>query len=228
VLAINNDAVGGSSARFTTSHRSVAEPESVVVGGCAATTLARTLIDVAATSSFLVGVTMTDHALRVQQERANEEQRRGIVGTPPLCTDGLYEELATVHPRIGGAQARRVIDFANPLAANPGDSLSRVRMEELGFEVPELLVRFVVKGREYWVDFFWREGHKIGEFDGKIKYTRGAILGDRHPPEIVIVEKDRENLLRPGVGSFDRWDWVTAYSPRLFYEFLTEHNVPRA
>ena len=228
VHAINNDTAGGSSARFTTSHRSVVEPETVTVNGCAATSLPRTLIDVAANSTFLVGVTMMDHALRVEQERAEAERRHGTLGRPALTKDALYAELASVHPRNGGAQARRAIEFANPLSANPGESLSRVRMAELGFEIPDLQVRFVVKGREYWVDFFWRGVRKIGEFDGKIKYTRGAILGDRHPSEVVIVEKDRENLLRPGVSSFDRWDWDTAYSPRLFHEFLTEHDVPRA
>ena len=228
VHAINNDTAGGSSARFTTSHRSVVEPETVMVNGCAATSLPRTLIDVAASSTFLVGVTMMDHALRVEQARAEEESRRGILGAPALTKDALYAELATVRPRIGRAQIRRAIEFANPLSANPGESLSRVRMEELGFEIPELQVRFVVQGREYWVDFFWRGVRKIGEFDGKDKYTRGAFLGVRKTSDVVIAEKDRENLLRPGVSSFDRWDWDTAYSPRLFYEFLTEHNVPRA
>lgn len=228
VHAINNHATGGSSARFTTSHRSVREPESISLSGCSATTLKRTLIDVAATASFLVGVTMMDHALRVEQERAHGGDGRVASGGPPLSKDELYAELATVRPRTGGARARRVIDFANPLSADPGESLSRVRIAELGFEVPELQVCFVVRGREYWVDFFWRGVRKIGEFDGKIKYTRGAILGDRHPGDVVVAEKDRENLLRRQVNSFDRWDWDTAYSPRRFYEFLVEHEVPRA
>jgi len=228
VHAINNDAAGGSSARFTTSHRSVVEPESVTINGCVATTLTRTLIDVAATSSFLVGVTMMDHALRVEQERGQRERRQGSCSAPVLCKDDLYAELAMVHPRRGGQTVRRVIDFANPLSANPGESLSRVRMAELGFEIPELQVRFVVQGREYWVDFFWRGVRKIGEFDGKIKYTRGALLGDRHPGDVVVAEKNRENLLRPEVTSFDRWDWDTAYSPRLFSEFMIQHDVPRA
>ncbi|WP_105034990.1 type IV toxin-antitoxin system AbiEi family antitoxin domain-containing protein [Cryobacterium aureum] len=228
VHAINNDTTGGSSARFTTSHRSVVEPEPVTINGCAATTLARTLIDVAATSSFLVGTTMMDHALRIEGERAESERRKGIHGAPALSKEDLYEELMMVRPRRGGPKVRQIIDFSNLLSANPGESMSRVRMAELGFEIPELQVRFVVQGREYWVDFYWRGVRKIGEFDGKIKYTRGAILGDRHPGEVVVVEKNRENVLRPEVNSFDRWDWDTAYSPRLFYEFLIQHNVPRA
>ena len=228
VHAINNDTSGGNSARFTTSHRSVVEPQSVVVNGCDATTLARTLIDVAATSSFLVGVAMMDHALRVEAERAENERRQGIHGAPALSKDDLYTELAVVHPRTGRANVRRVIDFANPLADNPGESLSRVRIAELGFEVPELQVCFVVNGRRYWVDFFWRGVGKMGEFDGKLKYTRGAVLGDRDPADVVVEEKNRENLLRPHGNSFNRWDWDTAFSPRLFYEFMIQHDFPRA
>lgn len=228
VHAINNDTAGGSSARFTTSHRSVVEPEPVSVNGCLATSLTRTLIDVAASSSFLVSVTMMDHALRVEQERADREQRRGVVGAPALSKSDLYAELATVHPHTGGAKVRRAIEFANPLSANPGESLSRVRIAELGFEVPELQVCFIVKGREFWVDFYWRSVGKMGEFDGELKYTRGEILGGRDAADVVIAEKNRENLLRPFAHSFNRWDWDTAYSPRRFYEFLVEHDVPRA
>ena len=225
VHAINNDTAGGSSARFTTSHRSVVEPEPVAVSGCVATSLARTLIDVAASTSFLVGVTMMDHALRVEQERAQEEHH---LGAPALCKSDLYAELAAVHPRTGSVRVRRVIDFADALSANPGESLSRVRIAELGFHVPELQVRFVVHGREFWVDFYWRCVGKMGEFDGALKYSRGAILGDRNPSDVVIAEKNRENLLRPLANSFDRWDWDTAYSPSRFRAFLVEHDVPRA
>ena len=228
VHAINNETTGGSSARFTTSHRSVTEPEPVALSGCVTTTLARTLIDVAATSSFLVGVTMMDHALRAENERALQECRQGTSAAAALSKNDLYGELALVHPRSGGAKVRRAIDFANGLSDNPGESLSRVRIAELGFEVPELQVCFVVQGREYWVDFYWRGVGKIGEFDGELKYTRAAILGDRNPADVVIAEKNRENLLRPFVQSFDRWDWDTAYSPRRFYEFLVEHHVPQA
>ncbi|WP_166788183.1 type IV toxin-antitoxin system AbiEi family antitoxin domain-containing protein [Cryobacterium glaciale] len=228
VHAINNDAAGGNSARFTTSHRSVVEPESVTVNGCVATTLKRTLVDVAATSSFLVGVTMMDHALRQEEERARTDRRYGAVGAPALSKEDLYTELSLVHPRSGGAKVRRVIDFATSLADNPGESLSRVRIAELGFEVPELQVCFVVNGHQYWVDFFWRSVGKMGEFDGKLKYTRGAILGDRDPADVVVAEKNRENLLRPHGKSFDRWDWDTAFSPRLFYEFMIQHDFPRA
>lgn len=222
------DATGGSSARFVTVHRG--HPlVPVEIEGLAVTSLARTLVDVAASSSFLVAVTMLDHALRIEQERAAADALRRTPGAPLLVKSDLLAELERVNPRRGRRQAERAIAFANPLAANPGESLSRVRIAELGFEVPELQVCFPnVQGHDYWVDFFWRRIRKIGEFDGNHKYTRGAVLGDRDPAEVVVAEKRREDALRRHVNSFSRWDWDTAISPRLFYEFLVDEGVPRA
>jgi len=225
--ATDPDATGGSSARFVTMHRGPEFPQ-VEIDGIAATSLARTLIDVAASSSFLVAVTMIDHALRVEQERAEEARKRGVA-VRALTKDDLYAELAAVNPRRGAKQAERAIAFANPLAANPGESLSRVRIFELGFEVPELQVSFPnIDGHDYWVDFFWRRIRKIGEFDGILKYTRGAVLGDRDPADVVVAEKLREDALRRHVNSFSRWVWDTAISPQRFYDFLVSEGVPRA
>ena len=228
VHVIDPDASGGSTARFTTSHRGTPAPEPVHVDGIAVTSLARTLVDVAASTRFLVGVTMIDHALRVERERVEGEARRGIRGRRALTREDLFAELAAVNPRGGARLAERAIAFGNGLSANAGESLSRVRMFQLGFEVPELQVCFPdVDGQDYWVDFYWRRIRKIGEFDGKHKYTRGAVLGDRDPGEVVWQEKRREDALRHHSDSFDRWDWDTAISPQRFHRFLAEHGVPR-
>jgi hypothetical protein len=229
VHALDPDASGGSAARFTTSHRGAPAPETVLISGRTVTSLARTLVDVAAGTSFLVGVTMIDHALRVEQERVADEARRGIRGRRALTKEDLFAELAAVNPRFGARRADQAIAFGNGLAANGGESLSRVRIFQLGFEVPELQVCFSnVGGRDYWVDFYWRRIRKIGEFDGKLKYTRGVVLAGRDPGEIVWMEKRREDALRFHADSFDRWDWETALSPALFHRFLAEHGVPRA
>jgi hypothetical protein len=225
---LDTGATGGSNARAVVRHRGGPPAEAVDIEGVPATSLARTLVDVAASSSFLIAVAMIDHALRVEQKRAQQARKSGCA-LRGLSKDDLYEELAAVNPRRGGKQAERAIAFANPLAANPGESLSRVRIVELGFEVPELQVSFPnVEGHDYWVDFYWRGIRKIGEFDGLVKYTRGAVLGDRDPAEVVVAEKLREDALRRQVSSFSRWIWDTAISPRKFYDFLVAEGVPRA
>ena len=229
-------ASGGSNARFTTSHRGVAPDVLEDVDGCRVTSLARTLVDVAASSPFLVGVVMVDHALRVEQERAEREDGRvrrggGITGPdrPALTKADLYRELELVNPRTGRRAAERAIAFANPLSANPGETLSRVRIFQLGFAAPELQVCFPdVLGRNAYVDFWWRRVRKIGEFDGFLKYGAGPVLGARDPSSVVWQEKQREDALRARVNSFDRWGWELALSPARFHTFLTERGVPRA
>src|SRR5680860_331843 len=226
VHVLSSRASGGSTARYTTSHQATGSgADTVVLAGCQATSLPRTLVDVAASSAFLIGVTMIDHALRLDAERVDAETKRGMRSVPTLTKDVLLEELAAGRPRSGAAQAERTIAFANPLSANPGETLSRVRIHELGFEVPELQVHFAVNGRDYWVDFYWRRVRKMAEFDGELKYTRGVVLADRDPGEVVFKEKKREDVLRTRAKSFDRWVWEIALSPRRFFDFLTQREV---
>jgi predicted transcriptional regulator of viral defense system len=227
------DARGGSSTRFTTAHRGAPAEFLQTIDGCQVTSLARTLVDVAATSPFLVAVTMLDHALRVEAERVEREHSRaetGISASPPaLSKEELYAELERVNPRTGRRRAEQAIGFASPLSANPGESLSRVRIFQLGFVAPELQVCFpAILGANAYVDFFWRRVQKIGEFDGFLKYGAGPVLAGRDPSSVVWQEKQREDALRARVRSFDRWGWDLALAPQRFHAFLTERGVPRA
>ncbi len=227
VHLIDPDASGGSHCRSVVRHRHVPQTAAIDIDGVAVAPLLRTLIDVAANSSFVVAVTMIDHVLHRERERVISEGRRGRFHTPAVTRDGLLVELAEVRPR-GWRKAEQAIAFSDPRADNPGESMSRVHIHQLGFQVPELQVPLVASGHNYWVDFYWRHIGMIGEFDGKHKYTRGAVLGDRDPAQVVWEEKRREDALRARGGSFIRWDWDTAYSPALFHRFLSEHEVPRA
>jgi predicted transcriptional regulator of viral defense system len=227
------DARGGSSTRFTTAHRGAPTGSVQSIDGCQVTSLARTLVDVAATSTLLVGVTMLDHALRVEAERAEREEGRtwpGLPTSPPaLSKEHLYTELERVNPRTGRRQAEQSIGFASALSANPGETLSRVRIFQLGFAAPELQVCFPgILGANAYVDFFWRQVQKIGEFDGFLKYGAGPVLAGRDPSSVVWQEKQREDALRARVRSFDRWGWDLALAPQRFHAFLTERGVPRA
>ncbi|KFF58969.1 hypothetical protein JF66_14615 [Cryobacterium sp. MLB-32] len=226
--ALFPEARGGSSHPLLTAHRGMPDPTSTRVAGVKVTGLARTVVDMAAGSSFLIGVAMVDHVLHQEASRLKAQRETGIRGMPPITKDTLLTELAVVHPRVGWRAAHRAIAFANELSANAGESLSRVRFEELGFEIPELQVRFDVNGRTFYVDFLWRSVRKIGEFDGDMKYTLAAVMDGKDAAGVVKAEKKREDLLRPLVNSFDRWDWDRAFNSQAFYRFLCEKGVPRA
>ncbi len=82
VHVIDPDASGGSHGRSVIRHRHVQHTDAVEMGGITVTPLLRTLVDVAATSRFLVAVTMIDHVLHIEQERAHSERRGDLERHP--------------------------------------------------------------------------------------------------------------------------------------------------
>lgn len=235
-------ASGGGSAPLLTRHRGVPQAETVMVDGVRVTALARTLADVAVCEPLARSVPALDAALR-QARRAAEAQavrhgsawgstrvrEAGRMGEEP-ARSALRTELEQLAPRRWRARAERALAFANGAADSVGESLSRVRFLELGFEIPELQVRFDgADGHDAFADCYWRGVRKIGEFDGEHKYLRGAILKPgQDPGEIVFREKRREDALRRQVDSVSRWTWDIVLPPLRFNRFLTEHEVPRA
>lgn len=96
---------------------------------------------------------------------------------------------------------------ADPGAESPGESLSRLRLREWGFPEPTLQQRFVVEGREMFVDFWWEEFGVIGEFDGRAKYRSEDLRGGLDAAGVVVEEKEREDLLRSTGARVGRWGW---------------------
>lgn len=118
----------------------------------------------------------------------------------------------------------RVFRHASRLSESPAESLSRARMIELGFELPQLQVHLTgADGVDYRVDFWWEELGLVGESDGWGKYsTDGA-----DPAESLRREKRREDALRERGYRFIRWDWTDASDPQRFAELLVRNRVPR-
>ncbi len=172
------------------------------------TTLARTVVDVARTSSFGTAVTVTDAALRRSAHPIDE------VPATQLTRDDLLSELIGIPLHQGVAKARRVIEFADARADLPGESMSRASIHRAGITAPQLQITLRgVSGRMWIVDFWWPEFNVIGEFDGKWKYTDPAFMKGRTPSQVVLDEKAREDDLRAADHGFIRWDWAVAISP---------------
>lgn len=186
------------------------EVEVVELEGVRVTSLARTLLDLAATSTFASAVASVDYALR-HKLTTTSALRRYFDALPDL--------------RLRG-RVNRVLDFATPLAGSPGESLSRVNIHELGFPAPELQVMFADRGGKIGdVDFWWRMANLIGEFDGLVKYTRDEYTQGRSIQEIVIAEKVREDRLRALGPSVSRWLWGVALRPRELYAHLSNAGL---
>lgn len=176
------------------------------IDGIPVTGVARTLVDLSRTAGFEAGVCATDSALRNKLITPQE----------------LHLELNQHRGRKGVAIARDVADFADPDSESAGESLSRCVMRTLpGIPAPRLQYRYfdhdgVIVAR---TDFSWADGALAGEFDGKIKYTRGASYGN-DPSEVVWKEKQREDRIRDLGVVVIRWIWADLYRPERFRRHL--------
>jgi len=209
VLALGSH--GGTSKSGFIAHRTEVEPSTRVIDGVVVTSLERTLVDVATTSTLLVTTAVLDSALH--QALTTKEL--------------LGAELDSVSPRYGYHRAETAVEFADDRSASAGESLSRVRMHQLRFEAPELQIHVSTFRGEYDADFGWEGAKRFGEFDGFAKYARVEYLKGEAPAQAVVREKAREDAIRAKTGrTFVRWGWNDALSPRLFDRLLREGGVP--
>jgi hypothetical protein len=92
--------------------------------GVPVTTVARTVIDLARTLTFVDGVVAADSAIR-----------KGLTSKPQL-----QMVLATSGGKRGVVQARRVVEFASGLSESVLESIARVSFDALGLPAPRLQV----------------------------------------------------------------------------------------
>ena len=158
------------------------------------TTMARTVVDLARTIDRGLALSAADAALR-----------RGVQMAE------LEAQLALAKRRRGLAQARTIVNFADARSESPGESISRLRLWELGLPAPELQYDVEIGGVRYRPDFAWPQWRLLGEFDGKVKYVDSPD-GDT-AADVVMREKRREVDLRTWGWSLVRWTWADAMNP---------------
>ncbi|MGB6183058.1 MAG: hypothetical protein WBF79_17620 [Rhodococcus sp. (in: high G+C Gram-positive bacteria)] len=154
------------------------------VGGFVATGPERTLVDLARSVPFEQAVVAGDHALR----------------SGAIDLESLVAEQELAKRRRGISAARRAIGFMDPSSDSVGESRSRVLFHRNGIPAPQLQVEIGA----WRVDFLW--GDVIGEFDGRVKYSRYLRPG-QHPSDVVFEEKKREDALRALGFRVVRWTW---------------------
>jgi hypothetical protein len=165
--------------------------EIVEVDDRLATSPARTAIALAAERSLESGVAAFDHVARVHG----------------VDLAALRNQVAAHLPFRGGRKAEAALRIATGAAESALESLSLVRIHQLGFPRPRQQVEFVVEGVRYRTDFFWPEFGVIGEADGRSKFAAD-------PVETMWLEKRREDALRMASAGFARWGWDDAWLGR--------------
>ena len=144
--------------RPTVRVRATSLPRSHVTirSGVPVTSVARTVVDLARTTSFQSGVVVADSAL-YRSKMSNAD---------------LDEVITTCRHWPGIDRARRVATFCDGKSESPFESIARVAFREGGLPPPELQVW--VGGDDGPVgraDFLWRQQRTIAEADGAIKYA---------------------------------------------------------
>lgn len=164
-------------------HRALLLSSEIVAtdGGALVTTPARTVYDLARSTTFWQAVAAADAAL------ANQ-----------LCDK---EELISIlRDRTGWpgtARAYRVFDFADGRAESVGESYSRCVMAQIGLPTPELQIGIFGRQQQLLgrVDFDFDQFNTVAEFDGLLKYQRYARPGES-AADAVVREKIREDAIR--------------------------------
>lgn len=141
-----------------------------------ATSAARTAVD-------LGRVTIHEAALVATESALNKE----------FCTlRELREVMEYCKDWPGARNAGRVVAFASPYSESAGETLGRIAFDELGVPLPDQQV--LIYDRAGFVgrcDYFWKDRHTVGEFDGKLKY-----IGENAEDDPLYKEKKREDRLR--------------------------------
>lgn len=127
--------------------------------GLPITSVARTVIDLARTSSFLAGVVAADSALRTKQASKAE-----LLSVSKACAGWPGIQIA-----------RRVVAFCDARSESALESIARVAFRDYGLPPPELQV-WVGNATEMIgrADFLWRARRTIAEADGAVKYVDPA------------------------------------------------------
>ena len=128
----------------------------------------------------------------------------------------LAEALGQARRWHGCGQARRVVAFADSRSESVGESFSRVTMAELELPVPVLQLE-VFDDNGYLLgrgDFGWPERRTLGEFDGRVKYSKLLRPGEG-AEDAVYREKLREDALRDQGWQMARWVWDDLKTPQV-------------
>ncbi|SEH68367.1 MULTISPECIES: hypothetical protein [unclassified Leifsonia] len=212
---------GGRSARGVRAHSvQVPEEDIVQIDGMLCTDLARTVVDIAATSPMREAVAATDHVLRGASARSAEEYSEEV-------RRGLLAAWMRAQPLRGHRRALDVLSFADGRSESVLESVSRLAMYEAGLPKPELQRSFSdARGRIGYVDFAWPDFRIIGEADGDAKYLDAALRGGRTAERVVLEEKIREDRLRALGWTVVRWRWPAVQRPAELIAALSAAGLP--
>lgn len=185
---------------------SITDADVVEIDGIRCTSPDRTVLDMTCSFREEVGLSVADACLR-------QAAVTGHVQDPDRAAD-WHRRLADRADRRrtrGIRTSRRLISFADGRAQLPGESVSRLQLDRLGYRGLDLQVHVLGPEQEnYWMDFGFPRSRAFGEFDGKGKYSHSDLRGQRTIEEVLLDEKRREDIVR-GVTGWRTTRWASEH-----------------
>lgn len=168
----------------------------VVVDGIRCTSLDRTVLDLCRSFREEVGLSAADAAQRRESQIGHLQD----TAAADAWRARLQGRAATEHGR-GIRQARALIDASDGRAQLPGESVSRLHLQRLGFRDVQLQTHVRgPAGEDYWLDFAFPGARAFGEFDGQTKYRDPLMRCGRSMEDVLLAEKVREDAIRGVTG----------------------------
>jgi hypothetical protein len=195
----------------------------VLLHGIRCTSLERTVFDMIRTLETEASVAAADAAERqfalrgrVWDEDAVDHWRRS-----------MRDRIDAASGARGIRRARWVAAFADGRAQLPGESVSRLQLVRLGFDVPQLQVPVAGPGgRTYFVDFGLTDVRAFGEFDGKDKYLDAEMRRGLPIERVLLEEKQREDWIRGTTQwRLARWEDTHSATPRALAARLASFGI---
>ena len=176
-----------------------------LVHGIPCTSLDRTVFDLIRSVPLEAAVAVADAALRSIAWSSHE--RVYDIEAAATWKERMMRRILDARGARGTRQAMWVIEFADGRAQLPGESVSRIQIERLGFQPPELQVAVPgPHGRDFYVDFWFVDALAWGEMDGKTKYHELALTKGATARQVFDAEKAREDWIRGTTQSpMGRW-----------------------
>lgn len=193
LVHLTHDSAGSARTEAGVQHHVAPLPSSQLTKteGLLVTSAARTVFDLARTTTYEAGLVAIESALH--QGLVEPEELRELVA---YCADWP-----------GAREAARAVAVASPYSESPGETLSRIAFDYLGLPQPaQQVALFDEAGFIARVDFWWEEFHTVGEFDGRMKYVGAGV-----PDDTLFKEKRREDRVRDGGAEFFRFGWMEAW-----------------
>jgi len=203
------------------------DPADVIeIAGLRCTRPDRTLLDLARFGSPEQALACADAYLRVQFRVRRQVDVQGIA----LWKAELHERLAATRGGSGTRRARHLLDLADARCDSVLESISHLRLRQLGFDV-DLQLRVPARASGYYfVDFELRGIDVLCECDGKSKYLPGASQGTAQEEpfsEQLYREKRRQEWIESTTGKrIIRWGWPEVMRLDTFRSMLVSFGVP--